>query len=371
MGEQELKQTPLYDYYIDKGLKLTDFGGWALPIQFTKIQEEHDAVRQAVGIFEVSHMGEILITGPTVLEWFNQIITNDTLKNKLNGAQYTAIVNEDGYTLDDLIYYYIDHNQLFVTPNAGNKDKVLAWLNNHNTDGVVEIIDQSNEYGLIAVQGPQSDAVLKEITDGAATELGYYQILQNQTVAGVGSVHISKTGYTGELGYELYIPWNQTTTVWKTLLEVGERYGLKECGLGARDTLRLEAGMALYGNDLSEEITPIEGGISFAVDFNKENFIGKEALEKVKNDPKRFMSRGFELLGKGIARQGYKIYETEDSTEIIGEVTSGTKSPTLKKALGFVQIRKPYAKLNNNFFIEIRNKRIPAIITKKDWLKNK
>lgn len=128
MVEQELKQTPLYDYYIDKGLKLTDFGGWALPIQFTKIQEEHDAVRQAVGIFEVSHMGEILITGPTVLEWFNQIITNDTLKNKLNGAQYTAIVNEDGYTLDDLIYYYIDHNQLFVTPNAGNKDKVLAWL---------------------------------------------------------------------------------------------------------------------------------------------------------------------------------------------------------------------------------------------------
>ncbi|MGO4941845.1 glycine cleavage system aminomethyltransferase GcvT [Ruoffia tabacinasalis] len=371
MAEENLKQTPLFDYYVEKGLKLTDFGGWALPIQFTKIQEEHDAVRQTVGIFEVSHMGEILIKGSNVLEWFNQIITNDTQKISINDAQYTAIVNEDGYTLDDLIYYYVAENTLFVTPNAGNKDKILAWLNQHNSDNTVEIIDQSAEYGLIAVQGPNSEKVLKEIAAPEVLELNSFQMFSEQTVAGVDSVRISKTGYTGELGYELYIPWAQTAKVWEALLNVGESYGLKECGLGARDTLRLEAGMALYGNDLSEEITPIEGGIAFAVDLNKENFIGKEALEKVKNDPNRYMSRGFELTGKGIARQGYKIFESEESTEVIGEVTSGTKSPTFKKALGFAQIRKPYAKINNQIFIEIRNKRVPAIITKKDWLKNK
>lgn len=369
MVDHELKQTPLYDYYIKKGLKLTDFGGWALPIQYTKIQTEHDAVRQHVGLFEVSHMGEILITGSDVIEWFNRLITNNAQKIELLSAQYTAIVNEEGYTLDDLIYYYINENQLFVTPNAGNKDKILAWLKQHNADGVVKIEDKSSDYGLIAIQGPKSQEVLSRLTDANLSDLTYYHILVDQVVADVDDVYISKTGYTGELGFELYVPWEQTQHIWQALLEAGDDLDITECGLGSRDTLRLEAGMALYGNELSEEITPIEGGIAFAIDFNKDDFIGKEALLEVKADPNRFMSRGFELLGKGIARQGYQVYETEESTEVIGEVTSGTKSPTFKKALGFVKIKKPFAKLGNEVFVEIRNKRVPAVITKKDWLK--
>lgn len=373
MEDSSLLKTPLYDYYVEQGLKLTDFGGWALPIQFSKIQEEHDVVRQSVGIFDVSHMGEIRIKSNKgdVYDWFNQLITNDVSKNKLTKAQYTAVVNEGGKTLDDLIYYHIGQGELFVTPNAGNKDKILNWLIDHNEDNQVTIVDQSLEYGLIAVQGPNSQSLLEKLTDSNFQDMTYYSILVDSTVAGVENVFISRTGYTGEQGYELYIPWDDTLSVWQALLTEGQDFGIKPCGLGARDTLRLEAGMALYGNDLSEEISPIEGGIAFAVDFNKENFIGKEALLQVKNDPNRLMSRGFELLGKGIARHGYPIYETAESDQVIGEVTSGTKSPTFNKALGFAMVLKPYAKLNNTVYIEIRNKRVEAMLTKKDWLNRK
>lgn len=371
MQTTELLKTPMYDYYTEQGLKLTDFGGWALPIQFTKIQDEHDAVRNNVGIFDASHMGEILISDgkEDVYTWLNRIITNDTTKNDLNGAQYTAVVNEDGMTLDDLIYYHVAPQQLLLTPNASNTKKILGWLNKHNDDGQVSIEDQSSKYGLIAVQGPESQNVMEKLTDANIQDLKGFTLIMDTEVAGVSDVIISKTGYTGELGYELYIPWNDTPTIWKALLEAGDEFNIKQCGLGARDTLRLEAGMALYGNDLSEEISPIEAGIAFAVDFNKLEFIGKEALTKIKADPNRYMSRGFELVGKGIARHDSKVYETAESEQAIGIVTSGTKSPSFNKAIGYVMVEKPYAKLNNTVYIEIRNKRVEAVLTKKDWLK--
>lgn len=367
-NENGLFQTPMYDHYIDSGYAVTDFGGWALPVQFSKIQTEHDAVRNGVGIFDASHMGEVFVTGEKVMDWLDTIITNNAHDCAVNQAQYTAVCNEEGGTLDDLIFYRSAEDQIVITPNASNREKIVAWLNEHNKDNVVEIVDRSLEYGLIAIQGPKAEEVLAKITDTDLPSIKSYHFLPDQVVDGVEGVAISRTGYTGEDGFELYIPWDSTVQIWKKLLEVGEEYGLIECGLGARDTLRLECGMALYGNDLSEEITPIEGGIAFAVKFDGVDYPGKEALAKVKEDPNRYMSRGFELKGKGIARNGYKVYETEDSTEEIGYVTSGTKSPTFGKAIGYALIRKPKAKMGETVYVELRNKRVPAEITKKDWL---
>lgn len=367
--EEGRLKSPLFDYYQEEAIKLVDFAGWALPIQYSKIQDEHHSVRNNVGLFEVSHMGEIFIRGEKVIEWFNYLITNDANKCQVNQAQYTAVVNEAGQTLDDLIYYRLSDDEIMVTPNAGNYEKILAWLNDHNQEGQVEIDDQTFNIGLIAVQGPDAEKVLAKLTDTDLSQIKNYHFLAKQEVAKVENVLISRTGYTGEDGFELYIPWDDTLTIWQALLEAGEEFQIARAGLGSRDTLRLEAGMALYGNDITEEINPLEAALSFAVDFNKEDFIGKDALQNYKESDKQRVSRAFELVGKGIARQGYLVFETEESEQPIGEITSGTKSPSLGISLGLVLLDKAYAKLGNSIFIEIRNKRVEAKITKKNWLK--
>lgn len=367
--EEGRLKSPLFDYYQEEAIKLVDFAGWALPIQYSKIQDEHHSVRNNVGLFEVSHMGEIFIRGEKVIEWFNYLITNDANKCQVNQAQYTAVVNEAGQTLDDLIYYRLSDDEIMVTPNAGNYEKILAWLNDHNQDGQVEIDDQTFNIGLIAVQGPDAEKVLAKLTDTDLSQIKNYHFLAKQEVAKVENVLISRTGYTGEDGFELYIPWDDTLTIWQALLEAGEEFQIARAGLGSRDTLRLEAGMALYGNDITEEINPLEAALSFAVDFNKKDFIGKDALQNYKESDKQRVSRAFELVGKGIARQGYLVFETEESEQPIGEITSGTKSPSLGISLGLVLLDKAYAKLGNSIFIEIRNKRVEAKITKKNWLK--
>lgn len=368
--EQGLKKTPLYDYYLENNLKLTDFGGWALPIQFTKIAEEHEAVRERVGLFDVAHMGEIRVTGEYALDFVNSIITNDASKLEDHQAMYTAITNEDGGTLDDVIFYKHADDSFTFTPNAANTEKILQWFKQHNQENQVTIEDQTNEIGLIAIQGPKAEAVLEKVTDANLAELKSYHYLSDQTVADVHSVAISRTGYTGEEGFELYVPFGRQLEIWQALLKAGEEFGLQECGLGARDTLRLEAGLPLYGNDLSEEINPIEGGIGFTVktdDKKEADYPGKEALETYKSQDQKRQSRGFELKGRGIARPGMSV-KLEDGTEI-GQVTSGTMSPTFKKAIGFALINKQYAKLGNEVFIEIRNKLVPAELVKKDWLR--
>lgn len=367
--EEGRLKSPLFDYYQEEAIKLVDFAGWALPIQYSKIQDEHHSVRNNVGLFEVSHMGEIFIRGEKVIEWFNYLITNDANKCQVNQAQYTAVVNEAGQTLDDLIYYRLSDDEIMVTPNAGNYEKILAWLNDHNQEGQVEIDDQTFNIGLIAVQGPDAEKVLAKLTDTDLSQIKNYHFLAKQEVAKVENVLISRTGYTGEDGFELYIPWDDTLTIWQALLEAGEEFQIARAGLGSRDTLRLEAGMALYGNDITEGINPLEAALSFAVDFNKEDFIGKDALQNYKESDKQRVSRAFELVGKGIARQGYLVFETEESEQPIGEITSGTKSPSLGISLGLVLLDKAYAKLGNSIFIEIRNKRVEAKITKKNWLK--
>lgn len=373
MGKQDergLKKTPLYDYYLENKVKLTDFGGWALPIQFTKLGDEHEAVRERVGLFDCAHMGEIRIKGAEAEAFINRIITNDATKVATHQAMYTAMTNEEGGTLDDVIFYKRAEDEFIFTPNASNTDKIYDWLVRHNKENTVTIENISDQYGLIAIQGPKAQAVLEKLTDTDLNLIKNYYYQPDQTVAGISDVHISRTGYTGEEGFELYMPWIEQRTLWEALLKAGEEFGITECGLGARDTLRLEAGLALYGNDLTEEINPIEGGIGFAVktgDKKTGDYPGKAALETYRTQENKRQSRGFELTGRGIARNGMDV-KLEDGTDI-GVVTSGTMSPTFKQAMGFVLIDSQYAKLNTEIFIEIRNKLVPAKLVKKDWLR--
>ncbi len=367
-----LRKTPLYDYYVEQGADLTDFGGWALPIQFTSIQEEHEAVRNSVGLFDASHMGEVRVKGDDAIGFLNGILSNDLTSVDDFQAVYNACTNDDGGTLDDLIIYKISDQEVMVTPNSSNYEKIYKWLEDHN-DGEVEITNETAEWGLIAIQGPDAEEVLAKVTDADLPSIKGYHFSINETVAGVEGVVVSRTGYTGEDGFELYIPWDETEGIWRKLLEVGEDKNITECALGARDTLRLEGGMALYGNDLSEDINPLEGGIGFAVktgDKKEADYPGKDVLTeyKTKDASERRVSKGFELEGKGIARHGYEVYSTDGETKI-GVVTSGTMSPTFNKAIGYIMINKEYADNNDEVLIQVRKKQVPAKIVKKDWLR--
>lgn len=363
----ELRQTPLYAYYQAEQIQLTDFNGWALPIQFTKLKEEHAAVRQKVGLFETSHMGEILVKGPGSTVWLNTLLTNDLSQIVTNQAQYTLILNESGGIMDDLIVYKLSDDTYLFTPNASNTAKVYEWFNQHRPNDAIEIVDVSLDYGLIAIQGPDAQAVMATLTDYDLTSIKHYHFAQAVKVGSVEQVLVSRTGYTGEDGFELYVPWNETESLWLDLLKAGARYEITQCGLGARDTLRLEAGMSLYGQELTEDITPLEAGLNFAVKMKKANgFIGLAALEALKEKGTKQLSRGFELTGKGIARQGYEVLNAAEET--IGRVTSGTQSPTFNQSIGILLIDRDEAEWGNEVFIQIRKKIVPAVVTKKNWL---
>lgn len=364
---QELLHTPLYDYYEEKNLKLTDFGGWALPIQFTKIAEEHAAVREYAGVFDVSHMGEIMVKGTQATEWLNKLVTNDVSKMATHQAQYNTMTNEQGGTLDDLLLFKFSDSHYLVTPNANNTEKIYSWMNQHLDEGI-EVVNVSDSYGLIALQGPKAERILKSMTQTTLADLKAYYFLPSENFGNVKDVIVARTGYTGEDGFELYVQKNDTQELWNKLLRAGFIHGLKECGLGARDTLRLEAGMALYGQELSEEISPLEGGVGFAVKLDKETaFIGQTALKEQKEKGLKRISRGFELQDKGIARHSYPVLNSDQ--EEIGIVTSGTQSPSLGKSLGMMLINKEEAQIGETVWIQVRKKQIPAKLTKKDWLK--
>lgn len=363
----ELRKTPLYTYYQAQQIQLTDFNGWALPIQFTKLKEEHAAVRNKVGLFETSHMGEILVKGPGATVWLNTLLTNDLSQIVADQAQYTLILNESGGIIDDLIVYKLADETYLFTPNASNTETVYEWFNQHRPNDAIKLEDLSLEYGLIAIQGPDAQTVLAKLTDFDLTSIKNYHFAQEVAVGSVEQVLVSRTGYTGEDGFELYVPWAQTESLWLALLKAGEPYEIKACGLGSRDTLRLEAGMSLYGQELSEEITPLEAGLNFAVKMKKTNgFIGLAALEALKETGTKQISRGFELTGKGIARQDYIVLNAAE--EPIGRVTSGTQSPTFNQSIGIMLIDREAAEWGNEVFIQIRKKIVPAVVTKKNWL---
>jgi aminomethyltransferase len=353
----ELKRTPLYEVYKEYGGKTIDFGGWELPVQFSSIKEEHEAVRTRAGLFDVSHMGEVIVTGPDSLNYLQKMLTNDISKVKNGGAQYNAMCYENGGTVDDLLVYKIEDNHYLLVVNASNIEKDFKWLQDH-LEGNVSIDNLSEKMAQLALQGPLAEKVLQKLAgDSDLSEISFFKFQQEVKIDGKNAL-VSRTGYTGEDGFEIYCDASEAVDLWKAILSAGEEEGVVPCGLGSRDTLRFEATLALYGQELSPEISPLEAGIGFAVKLNKEaDFIGKEALKQQKAMGTARKLVGIEMIDRGIPRHGYPVYKGD---ELIGEVTTGTQSPSLKKNIGLVLIKNEHTGLDSEIEVEIRGKRLKA-----------
>ncbi|WP_028390415.1 glycine cleavage system aminomethyltransferase GcvT [Bacillus cihuensis] len=365
--ETALKQTPLFDIYGKHGAKVIDFGGWALPVQFSSILEEHEAVRTEAGLFDVSHMGEVLVEGKDACAYINHLVTNDVTKLAINQAQYTAMCYPDGGTVDDILVYKLAEEKYLLVINAANIDKDVEWMK-QSVKGDMKLENISDDTAQLAIQGPKAESILQKITDTDLSSIGVFKFAQQVTISGITDVLVSRTGYTGEDGFELYLQKDQVVALWEKLIEAGTPEGLKPCGLGARDTLRLEARLPLYGQELSSEISPLEAGVGFVVKTNKESdFIGKAALSAQKEAGLTRKIVGIEVTGRGIPRHGYKVL-SEDGKEI-GVVTSGTQSPSLKKSIGLALISVDHTEVGTPLKIEIRNKQIDAIVVKAPFYK--
>ncbi|ALA54599.1 glycine cleavage system aminomethyltransferase GcvT [Shouchella clausii] len=363
--ETKLLRTPLYELYDQAGAKTVDFGGWELPVSFSGIKKEHHAVRNAAGLFDVSHMGELLVEGPDALNSLQALVTNDLSKLQDNQAQYNAMCTESGGTVDDLIVYRRNENAYLLVLNAANIQSDIEWIRAH-VSGQVTLTDISNETALLAVQGPKALAVLQTLTDEPLSEIRPFRFKENVMFAAI-PVLASRTGYTGEDGFELYVKAGDAAELWRAILAAGEPFGLLPCGLGARDTLRFEARLPLYGQELTKDISPIEAGIGFAVKTDKQAaFIGQQALKKQKEQGPSRMLVGIEMVDRGIPRTGYRVfYQGQD----VGFVTSGTQSPTLGKNVGLVLAKADAAAIDTELEVEVRGKRLRARVVKTPFYK--
>lgn len=352
-----LKRTPLFPLYREWEGKTIDFGGWELPVQFSGIKAEHEAVRQRAGLFDVSHMGEIIVSGPDSEKFLQKMLTNDVSKIKVGRAQYNIMCTEDGGTIDDLLVYRLEERRYLLVVNAANTEKDFNWLKDH-VEGDVTLSNESANYGLLAIQGPLAEQILQKVVDNIElSSIGKFAFLTNVSIAGKTAL-VSRTGYTGENGFEIYCNSEDLPYLWQTLLENGKDEGLIPCGLGARDTLRLEAALPLYGQELSEDISPIEAGLAFAVKTNKAaNFFGKEALRVQKEHGPVRKIAGIEVVERGIPRTGYQIYKDD---QLVGTVTSGTQSPGTKRNIGLALMDAKFAVPGTELFVEIRGKRVKA-----------
>ncbi|MEK4628131.1 MAG: glycine cleavage system aminomethyltransferase GcvT [Solibacillus sp.] len=360
-----LKRTPLFDEYAKYGGKTIDFGGWELPVQFSSIKEEHDAVRNRAGLFDVSHMGEIFVEGPDALPFLQKMLSNDVSKISVGGAQYSALCYETGGVVDDLLTYRLDDNRYLLCVNAANIEKDFAWLQQH-LEGNVTITNESANYAQIALQGPLSEEVLQTLTETDLSTIKYFKFQDNVSVAG-HSVLVSRSGYTGEDGFEIYGMPEAIVDLWNKILEAGKEKGVIAAGLGARDTLRFESCLPLYGQELSKDISPLEAGIGFAVKLAKDpQFIGQQALIEQKEKGLTRKLVGVEMIDKGIPRHGYKVLK--DGIEI-GEVTTGTQSPMTKRNIGLALIDAKFAEVGIEVEIEIRKNKAKAIIVETPFYK--
>ncbi|SFS55203.1 glycine cleavage system aminomethyltransferase GcvT [Paenibacillus sp. BC26] len=362
----DLKRTPLYPLYAaHPEVRCIDFGGWELPVQFSGIQKEHDAVRQRAGLFDVSHMGEFKVTGLFAERFLQLLTTNDVAKLADGQAQYSLMCYSDGGVVDDLLVYRITADQFMVVVNASNIDKDYEWMRSHLI-GDVLLENISDKLALLALQGPSAAAVMAAAGAGTdVLELPPFRFAPSTSLAGVDAL-VSRTGYTGEDGFEIYVQADRAGDVWKRLLTAGEPLGLIPSGLGARDTLRFEARLPLYGQELSNTITPLEAGVGFFVKLDKEVFIGREALVKQKEDGLSRKLVGIELIDRGIPRSHYPVYA---NGTLIGTVTTGTQSPTLKRNLGLALIDANYAALGTELTVEIRGKQLKAKVIKTPFYK--
>ncbi|MBI5972578.1 glycine cleavage system aminomethyltransferase GcvT [Staphylococcus caledonicus] len=358
----ELKKTPLYQNYVDSGAKIVEFGGWAMPVQFTSIKEEHNAVRYNVGMFDVSHMGEISIKGNDASKFVQYLLSNDTNNLTDTKAQYTALCNEEGGIIDDLVTYKVGDNSYLLIVNAANTDKDFDWVQKHAEKFDVEVSNVSDQYGQLAVQGPKARDLVSELVDIDVSEMKPFDFQQDVTLFGK-NVILSQSGYTGEDGFEIYCNSKDTVDIWNGFVE----HDVVPCGLGARDTLRLEAGLPLHGQDLTESITPYEGGIAFAAKpLIEEDFIGKSVLKDQKENGSSRRTVGLELLEKGIARTGYTVYDLDGNE--IGEVTSGTQSPSSGKSIAMAIIKRDEFEMGRELLVQVRKKQLKAKIVKKNQI---
>ncbi len=360
-----LKTTPLFNVYPRYGGQIIDFSGWALPVQFQSIISEHEAVRNRAGIFDVSHMGEVEIKGKDALVFVQNLITNDASVLVDNQILYTPMCYEHGGIVDDMLVYRYEQDYYYLVINAGNIDKDFQWMLQHKDNLEVEIKNISPDVGELAIQGPKAEMILQKITNMNLGEIKFFCCKRDVIVNDI-SCMVSRTGYTGEDGFEIFCDANQVESLWVKLLEVGKEEGLVPAGLGCRDTLRFEAALPLYGNELAESISPLEAGIGFFVKLNKDNFIGKEALVKEKTEGVKRKIVGFEMKDRGIPRHGYKV---ELHGEEIGAITTGYHSPSLDKNIGLALIKIECAKIGEEIDILIRNKVAKAEIIEKKFYK--
>lgn len=349
----ELK-TPLYEIHVKYGGKIVPFAGYLLPVHYgTGVIAEHMAVRQACGLFDVSHMGEITCTGPDALNNLNRLLTNDFTNMKEGQARYSLMCSEEGGVVDDLIVYKAGDNNYFIVVNASNKDKDYAWMKDYEF-GAAEFKDISRKMGQIALQGPKAYKILKKVIKEEEIPRKYYTAVFDGHAAGVGCI-VSKTGYTGEDGYELYMAAEDAPAVWETLMEAGKEEGLIPCGLGARDTLRLEAAMPLYGHEMSDDITPLEAGLGFAVKMEKEAFVGKKGLEG--RGPISRKRVGLKVTGRGIIREHQTVYVGDKE---VGHTTSGTHCPYLGYPAAMALLDMEYTQVGTVVEAEVRGRRVTA-----------
>ena len=352
----EGKKTPLYEEHLRCGGKMVEFGGYILPVQYAAgVIREHMAVRTACGLFDVSHMGEILVQGPDALKNLNHLLTNEFGGMKDGKARYSPMCMENGGTVDDLIVYKVKDDDYFVVVNAANKDKDFAWMSSR-CFGDCRMTDVSASYGQIALQGPMAETILRKLAAEEDIPKGYYSALFDRMVGGIRCM-ISRTGYTGEDGFEFYMAAEEAPAMWRMLLEAGEPEGLIPCGLGCRDTLRLEAAMPLYGHELSEEISPVASGLGHFVKTKKEEFIGKDALEKELTEGSARKRVGLRATGKGIIREHQEVMDGEKQ---IGMTTSGTHCPYLGYPAAMAMIDPEYTQVGTKVAVIVRGRRVAA-----------
>ena len=357
-----MKQTPFTEKHISLGAKMAPFAGYNMPISYSGINEEHAAVRRNAGVFDVSHMGEFILKGENALDLIQRVTSNDASKLKAGQAQYSCLPNEKGGIVDDLLVYCIEENKVYMlVVNASNIEKDWNWISKHNSKKA-EMHNISDKTCLLAIQGPNATKILQPLTDIDILNLKYYTFVKGK-FAGVDNVLISATGYTGAGGVEIYFEnaGDAAVKIWDAIFKAGESEGLKPIGLAARDTLRLEMGYCLYGNDIDDATSPLEAGLGWITKFSKD-FTAKEILEDQKKEGIQKKLVGFEMIDRGIPRQGYEIKDQMGAS--IGVVTSGTQSPSLGKAIGMGYVRTAFASIDTPVFIKVREKLLQAKVAK-------
>ena len=353
---EDPRQTPLYECHVEAGARIVEFAGWRMPVQYSGVLEEHRAVRESAGLFDVSHMGEIRVAGAAAEETLQRLTPNNVARLRPGRAHYSALLTERGTYIDDLLVYRLAADEFLLVVNAANRARDHEWIAGHAGEGV-DVGEVSDDYALLALQGPEAEAILQPLTGAELEKLKYYRFVQAE-LDGRRAI-LSRTGYTGEDGFEIYAAPRDAPDLWRRLLAEGGPRGLLPAGLGARDTLRLEAAMALYGHELDESTTPLEAGLDWTVKWSKGDFIGRGPLLEQRDGGTARRLAGFEVSGRGIARQGSRVLV---AGRPVGEVTSGTWSPTLGKAIGMAYVETGCAEPGRELTLEVRGRELAGRI---------